>query len=77
MMAETVAGSFFHRSLGGTGCLAMLCTTSGTNKFDVGENLDYSSAVSCAVDLFGPTDFTAPEMEGDVGAPGNAEHAEP
>ncbi|HZC35403.1 MAG TPA: prolyl oligopeptidase family serine peptidase, partial [Chthoniobacterales bacterium] len=24
--------------------------------------------VSCAVDLFGPTDFTAPEMEGDGGA---------
>jgi acetyl esterase/lipase len=48
--------------------VAMLCTTSGTNKFDVGENLDYSSAVSCAIDLFGPTDFTAPEMEGDAGA---------
>jgi acetyl esterase/lipase len=48
--------------------VAMLCTTSGTKKFDTGENVDHSSDVSCAVDLFGPTDFTAPEMSADGGA---------
>ena len=48
--------------------VAMLCTTSGTKTFDVGENLDYSSDISCAVDLFGPTDFAAPEVEADGGA---------
>lgn len=48
--------------------VAMLSTTSGTKKFDVGENLDYSSDVACAVDMFGPTDFTAPEVAADVGA---------
>jgi acetyl esterase/lipase len=48
--------------------VAMLCTTSGTKKFDTGENLDRSSDVACAVDLFGPTDFTAPEVASDGGA---------
>ncbi len=48
--------------------VAMLGTTSGSNKFDVGENLDISSDVTCAVDLFGPADFTAPEMSSDGGA---------
>jgi acetyl esterase/lipase len=38
--------------------VAMLGTTSGSKLFDVGENLDSSSDVTCAVDLFGPTDFT-------------------
>ena len=41
---------------------------SETKKFDAGENLDQSSDVSCAVDLSGPTDFTAPEMGTDAGA---------
>lgn len=48
--------------------VAMLATTSSTKKFDLGDNLDFSSDVTCAVDLFGPTDFTAPEVEGDPGA---------
>jgi acetyl esterase/lipase len=37
---------------------AMLGTTSGKRLFDVGENLDQTSDVNCAVDLFGPTDLT-------------------
>src|SRR5260221_8940156 len=32
---------------------AMLGTTSGTRTFDVGENLDYTSDVTCVVALFG------------------------
>ena len=39
--------------------VAVLGTTSGSKKFDVGENLDSSSDVTCVVDLFGPADFTA------------------
>lgn len=40
------------------GHLAALVGTSGTaKKLDVGEYLDQSSAVSCAVDMFGPIDF--------------------
>jgi acetyl esterase/lipase len=38
--------------------VAMLGTTTGSKIFDVGENLDSSSDVTCVVDLFGPTDFT-------------------
>jgi acetyl esterase/lipase len=37
--------------------VAILGTTSGSKTFDVGENLDSSSDVTCVVDLFGPTDF--------------------
>jgi acetyl esterase/lipase len=37
--------------------VTMLATTSGKRLFDVGENLDQTSDVSCAVDLFGPTDL--------------------
>jgi acetyl esterase/lipase len=48
--------------------VATLGTTSGRKKFDVGENLDTSSDVTCAVDLFGPSDFTAPEVSSDEGA---------
>jgi acetyl esterase/lipase len=47
--------------------VAILGTTSGTKKFDVGENLDTSSDVTCAIDLFGPSDFTGPEMSSDAG----------
>lgn len=36
---------------------ALLATTSGTKEFDVGGNLDQSSAIQCGIDLFGPTDF--------------------
>ncbi len=40
------------------GQLAALVGTSGSaKKFDVGEHLDHSSAVSCSVDMFGPIDF--------------------
>ena len=48
--------------------VATLGTTSGSKKFDVGENLETSSDVTCAVDLFGPSDFTAPEVSSDEGA---------
>ncbi|MBR5742339.1 MAG: alpha/beta hydrolase [Clostridia bacterium] len=37
---------------------ALAGTTSGTGLFDVGENLDFSSDVQCAVDWYGPADFT-------------------
>ena len=37
---------------------AMVGTTSGTKTFDRGENLQESSAVSCAVDLYGLSDLT-------------------
>lgn len=46
------------------GHLAALVGVSGEVKeFDIGEHLDQSSAVSCAVDLFGPADFeTMPQF---------------
>ncbi len=37
--------------------VALLGTTGHTRQFDVGENLDQSSAVQCVVDWFGPSDF--------------------
>lgn len=37
---------------------AMVGTTSGTKTFDKGENLNESSSVKCAVDLFGLSDLT-------------------
>ena len=37
---------------------AMLGLTSNTRKYDVGENLEYSSAVDAVVDLWGPPDLT-------------------
>lgn len=36
---------------------ALVGTSGGAKKFDVGEHLDHSSAVSCSVDMFGPIDF--------------------
>jgi acetyl esterase/lipase len=40
------------------GHLAALLGTSGkSTDFDVGENLDQSSAVQCVIDFFGPADF--------------------
>lgn len=36
----------------------MTGVTGGTKEFDVGENLDQSSAVSAVVNFYGPTDFT-------------------
>jgi acetyl esterase/lipase len=38
--------------------VAMLGTTSGTRTFDVGDNLNYASDVTCVVNLFGPSDLT-------------------
>jgi acetyl esterase/lipase len=37
----------------------LLAITGATDLFDIGENLGYSSAVSCVVDMFGPTDLVA------------------
>jgi acetyl esterase/lipase len=37
--------------------VALLGVTGKTKEFDVGENLEQSSAVSCVIDWFGPTDF--------------------
>ncbi len=37
--------------------VALLGVTGETKEFEVGPNLDQSSAVSCVVDWFGPTDF--------------------
>ena len=36
---------------------ALLGTTGHEKRFDVGENLDQSSAVQCVLDWFGPSDF--------------------
>lgn len=36
---------------------ALVCSSGTAKKLDVGEYLDQSSAVSCAVDMFGPIDF--------------------
>ena len=36
---------------------ALLGTTAKEKRFDVGENLDRSSAVRCVIDSFGPADF--------------------
>jgi len=36
---------------------ALLATTGNVRDFDVGENLDQSSAIQCGIDLFGPTDL--------------------
>lgn len=38
---------------------ALLAVTGRVKDFDVGANLDQSSAIQCAVDLFGPADFPA------------------
>lgn len=37
--------------------VALLGTTGDTRRFDIGRNLDQSSAVQCVVDFYGPTDF--------------------
>ena len=38
---------------------ALLATTGVIRDFDVGENLDQSSAIRCGIDFSGPTDFPA------------------
>jgi acetyl esterase/lipase len=48
--------------------VALLGTTGDISKFDVGEHLDQSSAVTAVVDWFGPTDFLRMNpMAGDLG----------
>src|SRR5262249_50393585 len=37
--------------------VALLATTGHVRDFDVGENLEQSSAIECGIDYFGPTDF--------------------
>jgi acetyl esterase/lipase len=52
--------------------VALLGTTGNTRDFDVGENLNQTSAVNCVVDWFGPTDFlyhTDPKIEQLLGVP--------
>ncbi|HEY3897764.1 MAG TPA: alpha/beta hydrolase [Chthoniobacter sp.] len=39
--------------------VALLAVTGKTRDFDVGANLDQSSAIQCGIDWFGPTDFPA------------------
>jgi acetyl esterase/lipase len=39
--------------------VALLVVTGQTKTFDVGANLDQSSAIQCGIDLFGPSDFPA------------------
>jgi len=39
--------------------VALLAVTGKTKDFDVGANLDRSSAIQCGIDWFGPTDFPA------------------
>lgn len=43
--------------------VALLGVTGQVRDFDVGENLDQSSAVQCVVDWFGPADFPAYDPE--------------
>ncbi|MEA3211092.1 MAG: hypothetical protein QOE70_4149 [Chthoniobacter sp.] len=38
---------------------ALLAVTGQVHDFDVGENLDQSSAIQCGIDWFGPADFPA------------------
>lgn len=48
--------------------VAMLGTTGDVRRFDIGEHTDRSSAVTAAVDYFGPTDFLQMDtMDGDIG----------
>lgn len=52
------------------GHLAALVAASGAEKkFDVGEHLTESSAVSCAVDMFGPIDFERMPLRNDPNSP--------
>lgn len=51
----------------------MLGVTSQGGQFDAGENLEYSSAVQCVIDEYGPTDFTMMDIQ-DKDLPGNMNH---
>jgi acetyl esterase/lipase len=48
---------------------ALVGTSGGEKKFDVGEYLDHSSAVQCVIDLFGPIDFEKMPRPGDPNSP--------
>jgi acetyl esterase/lipase len=61
----------------GAHLVAMLGTTSGKKVFDVGENLDQTSDVTCVVDLFGPTDVTRlPGLAAKLLGPDNKDNEE-
>jgi acetyl esterase/lipase len=55
--------------------VALLGTTSDVKTFDVGENLDQSSAVQAVVDFFGPTDFL--QMNKQAGEESRLDHDAP
>ena len=48
---------------------ALVGASGGEKKFDVGEHLDQSSAVRCAVDMFGPIDFEKMPLRNDPNSP--------
>lgn len=48
---------------------ALVGATGDTPIFDTGENLEYSSAVSCVVDMFGPVDFEKMPKRSDASSP--------
>ena len=57
--------------------VAMIGTTSGKKLFDVGDNLDQTSDVTCAVDLFGPVDITRlPDLAAKLLGPDNKDNQE-
>lgn len=64
---DSSAGGYF---------VAIPGTTGGTRTFDIGDNLDVSSQVSCVVDFFGPTDFTR-MTEPSNAVPRSMEHDSP
>lgn len=54
--------------------VAMLALAGGRGIFDVGDNLEVSSAIQAVVDCFGPTDFLKMDMQS---LPGTAGHDAP
>jgi acetyl esterase/lipase len=52
--------------------VALLGVTGQVTDFDIGPNLDQSSAVQCVVDFFGPTDFLHYGDPAKLDSPGNA-----
>lgn len=45
---------------------SLLATTGDSKQFDVGENLDESSAITCGIELFGPTDLVTWQPTSDL-----------
>jgi acetyl esterase/lipase len=61
----------------GAHLVAMIGTTSGKKLFDVGDNLDQTSDVTCVVDLFGPVDVTRlPGLAAKLLGPDNKDNQE-